>query len=361
MQRTIKALLRPKLLCFNSLKDADYLEKQIVLPSKEIETSDIMELSLHNLASHLKDPKYKTPEACITNLGKAFYYSRSDLVINRYKRIIIDSSNVARTRKFFGDRIILNEIYSRELETIKGYCTSIHSPGNSNYYHSLIDELPRLYLLQKCEFLKEKEIKILCHQKMTQIEEYFYSRLLPKNCSLEYLDQKGIYATENFLFLSFLSSRFAGYLHPHYIDWFTSKISPKRPRVKNKRIFISRHSTASRNSRCILNEERVISILEKYGFQKYYLENLEIHEQIELFHDAEFVIAAHGAGLANMIFSQNIKVLELHPMPAILPHYYFLSKSLNHTYMFWCGSGKDRDSNFEVDISKLESIVKASL
>ena len=84
---------------------------------------------------------------------------------------------------------------------------------------------------------------------------------------------------------------------------------------------------------------------------------MNIEEQIELFYDAEFVVAPHGAGLSNIMFSRGIKVLELFPTPQVLPHYFYLSKSLGHEYKYWCGNKMFKDSNFRVNISEIMKLV----
>ncbi len=98
--------------------------------------------------------------------------------------------------------------------------------------------------------------------------------------------------------------------------------------------------------------------LSQYGFKKYILENLPITEQIELFYDADFVIGTHGAGLSNLVFSRKARVLELFPTGYILPHYYYLSKSTNNNYAYWCGKETSRDANFYVNVPEIIEIVE---
>jgi hypothetical protein len=52
------------------------------------------------------------------------------------------------------------------------------------------------------------------------------------------------------------------------------------------------------------NETEVESGLKSYGFKTYLLEKMSLREQVILFAQAKIVIAPHGAGLTNLIFSQ---------------------------------------------------------
>ena len=157
---------------------------------------------------------------------------------------------------------------------------------------------------------------------------------------------------EKLVFPKLLTSYNAGYLPSEYIKFFINKIKPNRERNKINRIFISRKNSPSRH---ILNEDDIIDRLAIHGFKKYFLEEMSIAEQIELFYDADYVIGVHGAGLVNIIFSSQINVLEIFPTSYVIPHYFYLSKSLNHVYKYWCCNskgGKDVPS-FIVDADEL--------
>ena len=55
-------------------------------------------------------------------------------------------------------------------------------------------------------------------------------------------------------------------------------------------------------------------LLSKYNFRKVYLEQMTIKQQVELFRTASHVIAAHGAGLTNVLFAPgDARILEIRP------------------------------------------------
>jgi capsular polysaccharide biosynthesis protein len=87
----------------------------------------------------------------------------------------------------------------------------------------------------------------------------------------------------------------------------------------------------------MVNEDELFEALKPYGFKKYFLEDLSMDAEIELFYDADYVVGIFGAGLTNMIFSDQIKILELFPSEFVEPNYYYLAKSLGHTYGYYNG------------------------
>jgi capsular polysaccharide biosynthesis protein len=78
------------------------------------------------------------------------------------------------------------------------------------------------------------------------------------------------------------------------------KTKYKNDRNYPKKIFIKRKSLL----RSINNEKHIISILKKYGYECIDPEDFSFAEQVEIFSQAESVIAASGAAIANMIFAQ---------------------------------------------------------
>src|SRR5690606_35129701 len=99
--------------------------------------------------------------------------------------------------------------------------------------------------------------------------------------------------------------------------------------------------------------------LEPLGFVRTRLESLPVEEQISLFHDAEFVVAPHGAGLANLLYALRAKVLELFSTPRIAPHYSLLAKARDCRYAYWCGDAERQNSSFRVDVDAVLARIAA--
>jgi capsular polysaccharide biosynthesis protein len=108
-------------------------------------------------------------------------------------------------------------------------------------------------------------------------------------------------------------------------DWNVAKIKKIRTFVDNlypqlssdksnvpKKIYVSRKLAVKRH---LANEEDFLWLLKEHKFRKVYLEQMSVREQVELFRSASHVIAAHGAGLTNVLFSPaDVKILEIRPL-----------------------------------------------
>jgi capsular polysaccharide biosynthesis protein len=153
--------------------------------------------------------------------------------------------------------------------------------------------------------------------------------MCPSNVEIVEVEGDRSYRLERCYFVSHLAQRGCAYLPRWYLAEFLRRVAPRRPPERTRRIYIARAGNASRR---IVNEAELTARLERLGFVAYALEKLPVAQQIELFHDAEMVVAPHGAGLANLLFAENARVLELFEGPLLRPHYYFLSKACGHAY-----------------------------
>jgi hypothetical protein len=145
--------------------------------------------------------------------------------------------------------------------------------------------------------------------------------------------------------------------------WLRQRIFSNLPDVESKqlsfssRIYISRPKTVGRY---LINEDEVLEALTPFGFVAYTLENLSLSDQVKLFSQAEIVVSAHGAGLTNMIFAQNLIVIELFGSFGI-PTLFLLAKALGFQYGCLMSDHNGRNQYSEkfngimVDIDKFQA------
>jgi hypothetical protein len=124
---------------------------------------------------------------------------------------------------------------------------------------------------------------------------------------------------------------------PEIIDLLRSSVKSKlvtetsAPR-SGSRIYISRRRAGRRR---LKGEEMLEERLQERGFTILHLENVSFDDQIRIFHDADTVVATHGAGLSNIVWSETpCKVVEIFPKNYILDCYAWLSFSLGLDYRY---------------------------
>ncbi|HEY1039665.1 MAG TPA: glycosyltransferase family 61 protein [Bacteroidia bacterium] len=213
-----------------------------------------------------------------------------------------------------------------------------------NYYHWMIDSLPRLWLAKKN--LGDALI------------------LLPENApafitnSLKYFDDariKHIGKTETLLFDKFYLQNYAaasGHQHKGLLKEIRNKILTKVPdKFDYKRIYVSR---AKQVKRKIVNEDEILKLVLDRGFTVVYFEDHSLEEQIQLMKKAQVLVSGHGANLTNMMFMpEKASIFELirNDQPNFC--YWSMSNSLGFDYYYQLCEIQDVD-NIRIDIEKFK-------
>lgn len=325
------------------------IEKQYHVERQTVRTPEVPAMSLVERAAHLHGDTYTIPEDFVVTLHDVFYSPTNNVVLAPSRKIIAETLNTG-----FMELLEQRELYLRRTHTIPGYCTLLRSRFN-NYYHTLIDNIPRLLALDRRPYTELDEIKLLCPGGLTDIETFYLSRVAPANARVVEPKEHRLYRAEHLLFTPFKTRRFAGYIPAHYVEQLRARLLPNRPSTRAHRLFISREGAGKR---VMENQSALMTVLTDHGFQKVAPEELTPQQQIELFYDAEAVVGSHGAGLSNVLFSRCLKVIELFPSWYVVPHYYYLSKSLGHDYAYWCGSKDSQHANtFTVDVPAVRAML----
>lgn len=144
---------------------------------------------------------------------------------------------------------------------------------------------------------------------------------------------------------------------PNDIQWLRkSLMNNSTSNDYSKRIYVSRQDADNRRVR---NREELLDVISNYGFEAYILEKMSVEQQIKLFGQAETVVAPHGAGLTNIVFSNNISVIELFPYEITSDVYFCISQLLDHDYNYLQCERLDQD--MIVDTEELKTIFEETI
>jgi hypothetical protein len=270
------------------------------------------------------------------------YLSTRTGVIWSDSKILLES--VGSMRRLLGWGGVLVDFLMRKSST-KIQESVIVCP-DTGYYHWLLEVLPNvLHLLQELE----EDVKIVIPKKsgkyLTTALKYILKDKYENK--IIFLDKPTKVKTVYFAYYESQS----GYvrkidrdiLKKYFLDFEQAK-------ENNRKIYISRLKAPKRS---LGNEKEVEDTLKKEGFEIVYAEDLNWLEQIKLYNNCSFIIAPHGAGLGNVIWSQkSTKILEIFPYDKF--HFCFatLAKSneLKYDYLI---CNKDKNSSGRVDIEQL--------
>lgn len=244
------------------------------------------------------------------------------------------------------------------LDTSAATVTAIELGGWwTNYYHVMIDVLPRIEAIHSEECLRLDSIGVqLCALGSPEWRP-LVEALLPANASIRTSPWDRRIRCRRAIALPFLSGDTAGWLPDEWRTrfraatrrlWGSGEASPPR------RLYITRRLATMRR---ILNEEQLLAGLRSEGFQPVALETMSLAEQCRCFATAEAVVSPHGAGLTNLLHAPpGCTVVELFPAePA--RHYRWLCHACGHRYACLAGDTGSRNADFAVDVDAVMALV----
>lgn len=136
----------------------------------------------------------------------------------------------------------------------------------------------------------------------------------------------------------------------------------------SKRVYLKR-AIKSSNIRRVYNTEELEAVLAENGFQFIESETLSFKEQVAACLNAEIIVGAVGAALANIIFAPpRCRVLALAPYYSDGNYYYYsnLAAALGHDLMYVLGKPLNKGNHpmhqdYFIDKSELASSIKRAL
>ncbi|RYG74981.1 glycosyltransferase family 61 protein [bacterium] len=232
----------------------------------------------------------------------------------------------------------------------------IASYWGEGYFHWFFDALPRLELLQRSGIEIDKYI---VNAEFEFQRESLRMLGIPEEKWI--VAQPGHHLEARQLVMPSLPARM-GYLPRRSSEFLRSLMLPKEAPQQRKRIYISRQKAARRK---LLNPQEIEPLLESYGFEAAFLEEMGVEEKAELFAGAEAVVALHGAGLSHLVFCPpEIPVIEMFSPHYFQPCYWNLASDNDLRYGFLLGEdiggggGPNDHPDIKIDPAKLETALE---
>ena len=194
--------------------------------------------------------------------------------------------------------------------------------GNANYWHWLLDVLPRLEIIKKLD--------------IENMIDYYLFPSLDKKFQEQTLDVINIPVKKRLSskdFRHFFADKILVTSHPYTLlndprsdslnipNWISNYLrytfkekAIQKSTIKSfpEKIYINRKDSTSLNLRYIINITEVEEMLKNYGYKSLTMSDLNFSDQVALFSKAKEVIGLHGAGFANIIFcKEKSKIIEM--------------------------------------------------
>ena len=277
------------------------------------------------------DPSWRLDQYILHFKESAFLEPHHGWAITLNNRLIYPSLGFSRAPYVRKPSWFGTYVYKKKVIHISKII-SLRDTGEENYFHFYNDVLPKLFLIKDYCF-DLRDFTIVISKKLFN-KEYFQFFL-----TNSWLKQLNFHAQDT-EWISFEEVIFCKpYTHTKkYFETAVQLVRPiTTPTRKSRRIFLTR---TNNSLRFIENMKEIKHLLNLYKFEIVDSANMKVAHQIELFSDCEYLIAVHGAGIANIIFRQGkpLTMLEIiHPSEYIPFHYIMLAHIYDYHYNILLG------------------------
>lgn len=316
------------------------------------------------IMSDFNNSVYLIPEAAI--------FGESGLA--RYQNKIVISDVTPRNYPEVTSHFTINDIIFRpkpeKFKILKNkYVIRIGNNWSNNYFHWLIEELPRLTFATQ---MMKLDLKDLCLASPYPLNKFQKSSLEIIGFPLENVlpVNKIPIKTDKFIVLSPSRHQRQGkrsYPSKSLINSLKSMIFDKlsisnSTQINDEICWISRGNVWGRQ---LKSEDNIIQALKEAGYNVflYHPGQHSFEDQVKTFHKYKFFIGPHGGALTNIIWSDDACLIELFGDKVVNRSYEALCQILSFDYYritgesndsFWKGNRKD----YYIDPVKAIEVVK---
>ncbi|OON66059.1 glycosyltransferase family 61 protein [Hymenobacter sp. CRA2] len=248
-------------------------------------------------------------------------------------------------------------------------CTLLSGGGaaTGNYYHWLLDSLPRLHLVEQAGLLDDVDYFLVYDRRQRVVMDSLAALGIGAERVIDVQSHRHLVADR---LLATSAVRGNGTHTPTWAcDFLRRRIKPEAgQREFSPFVYLSRGDAPGRR---VLNETAVEELLRPYGFASHRLAEYSFAEQVALFAGAKIVVAPTGAGLANLVFAPaGTPVIELFPKNFTVVEYPELCYRLGlpHQFMVSAAEGAEVSSrkaaqrqDLTVNVEALHQLLQRAL
>jgi glycosyl transferase family 61 len=285
----------------------------------------------------VKDAEMVSPRMVVAELPRGRVLGPHRVIIDGRGRMIEELTGVYWGTKRWSEHDVFWHPFPGPPLEVEGSLGVVAGRGDLNWYHFLLDIVPRLALFEQPGVpAPDRWYLPLAHD--WQRETLEIMGVLPAENVID-ADAEPHVRAERLLAPSLPDFEASA---PWTVDFVRSRMMPRElERVPGRRIYLTRGQR--RNNRIVRNEPEVVEMLAERGFEVVDTATLTVAEEIRTFAEAEWIVAPHGAALTNILFSSpGASVIELFAPDYVTPSYWKLADcvpGLGYRYLLGTGRG----------------------
>jgi Glycosyltransferase 61 len=327
---------------------------QVLIPASNVRYADPSD-PFPPISKYYRDGTFDRPDIYVCDVTGGYFHVGSGLVCTRDFKAIPDLPYRLHLYSAFGKK--------RPAQTTQrtGLFTTVNSCHAWNHYSWYVDCLARVHSLAQA--IPSEPVTMIMPDTVGEVMRESLACVLPSNFTVEYHPAETWFQLEHMIWPSLITGRCNGLLPPEYLDAIRRPIFDRlglpQTHTPTDRLYVTRNGA---RCRCVLNEDALVALLQRYGFKTVQVEKLSFREQVETFHRASVILGPHGAGLHLMGYSGPIDIVVLHPNRTPQNFFHTQAKGLNQNYhhVLTLDEG-DEERNFEADLAAVEKVLREEL
>lgn len=227
---------------------------------------------------------------------------------------------------------------------------------SDNFFHWFTEVIPKMIFAKN-----NAESNIIFYIPFPLKE---YQLLSLELCGLRVVEEKDVVTLFHKLKVVENIYKYPGYYHPDLMQQTAQLIKNTfLSGNRNRKIYVTRKNAGRRK---ILNEDEIIKVLLKYGFEILDFDLIGFKQQLEISVNTSVMVSLHGAALTNMLFMEpGATIIEFLPKRILNDKCYFiLAGTMQHQYYYLtCDMDGTNHitSNFLVDSCDFENVLTNAL
>ena len=256
---------------------------------------------------------------------------------------------------------------------VPGTTAMFHQLDAYSYYHWLIDTLPCIGVLEMAGYTVSEMDQLYIHRSDSGFQQKMLPALGIDPATLLSYEGQRLHLEFEHLVLPFFRLDGGPWPHPWCAGYLKHQLWPRfncnGPRIdtdtrsgEHRKLYVARGNARRR----VLNESELIERLRDEGYSILSADNSSFEEQAHMMNQADLVLAAHGAGLANMVFCEpGTRIIEFGGH-YLTTHFRMLSEFADLEYRSFAAGidengrrlnvtpdGSVRSEDFHVDIDEV--------
>ena len=320
-----------------------------VLPDGEIHLNPAV--SLHDYEhKHYKEIIKKPFDEClIFGLKKARYIQHvwvpTFIASNNY--LLIDANKDPKKGRELHPIFSLNNV--GDSIKISGKSLVLCNDGcHDGYFHWVARMLPKLWAIEKNGFSINNFDWVIVNGPEMQFKSSTLKDFGIPQDKIVYTEAEQLYRFDFMIGVNNIR------YHKEGINFMREKYLAKKNIEVDRKVYLSRQKAKHRK---ILEEDKLISYLEKKGYEIIDFADYSVVEQAEIMASTKELITIHGAGLANLIFaSPKMKLLEILEDTFVNVNYWFYSNLMDVNYHYYLGKAVKSEYSKKINRSGFDDI-----